>query len=87
MGGEITTRDLLCRVLCEGQMCEIKACQMVTNSRRYRVELVGNGSLRKNKRLSSLIFVFWPDLIFVQDFPLVLFIYLHKNGFSAPTMC
>lgn len=36
MGEEITTVHLLSQVLREGQICEIKASWMLTNSKRYK---------------------------------------------------
>lgn len=44
MGEEITTIELLSRVIQEGQMCE-KACWVVTNSRRHRGEVGKEWSL------------------------------------------
>lgn len=64
MADEMTTTDLLTRELHEGQMCEIKACWVVKNSRRYWGRIGRESCLTwEEARDIAQVHVSWPDLI------------------------
>lgn len=71
MGEEITMIQLLSQVQNEGQICEIKAYWVVTNSRRYRGEEGRRQTLTWGEAKDSAHFHLFPgfNLYFSKTFP------------------